>query len=978
VRRRHSLFRKYALLLVALLGVMLVASSLLEMYSSYQASKGALVAVQQGEASVAASRIEQFVAEVERQVAFVADSQAVRASDLDFARLLRHVAAVTDVSYLDAAGREQQRVSRLDLDVTGSGDDHSLERKFLTPKLGATYFSRVYFRDGSEPYMTVAVAGSGPRAGVVVAEVNLKFIWEVVSRIRVGTGGRAYVVDASGTLIAHPNISMVLRQTSFAALPQVAAAMASGPAPAAPEASATVGADVNGRRVLTAHAPIALLDWLVFLERPLDEAFEPLYASMVRSASLLGGGLVLSVVASLILARKISRPIRTLQEGAERIGSGQLDQRIEIRSGDELEALADAFNRMAAQLRQSYEDLEQKVEVRTRELAHANAGLTRSVEELRALGEVGQTLSSTLDLQTVLTTIVSRAAELSGSSGGSVYEFDEDTQTFRVQASHNVAPEHLAALRAAPIHLGQGAVGQAGATRAPVETADILDEQQSVAPQTRQILARQGFRSLLALPLLREERLLGGLAVWRHEAGRFPPEVVSLLKTFAAQSVLAIQNARLFREIDEKNRELEGLSRNLEQLYRLSTTMQEPLSLADQLTRVLDAARQVVSLDRIYIWSLTPDAGDLTIIAQAGFAEEDWRPLAGMTIPLRAVGALAAACEQGVPLLFDRQHPLPARYRLQPPYSSLAGLRVNSFLIIPMIARGRTVGVLAADNRNSRRPISPHTAELLHTFASQAAVAVENARLFQDIQDKGRELELASKHKSQFLANMSHELRTPLNAVLGYTELILDGIFGEVPEAIRDSLERARSNGHHLLRLINDVLDLSKIEAGQLRLSLAEYSMSDVIHGVCTAVESLAAEKHLALKVGAALDLPAAKGDEGRITQVLLNLVGNAIKFTDAGEVVIDARVGDGVFVVSVTDTGPGIPEADQPKIFGEFQQADSSSTRTKGGTGLGLAIAKRVVELHGGRIWVESTVGRGSTFSFSLPVRVEPRVERT
>jgi signal transduction histidine kinase len=307
----------------------------------------------------------------------------------------------------------------------------------------------------------------------------------------------------------------------------------------------------------------------------------------------------------------------------------------------------------------------------------------------------------------------------------------------------------------------------------------------------------------------------------------------------------------------------------------------------------------------------------------------------------------------------------------------MTGLRVASFLIIPMIARGRTVGVLAADNRSSRRPLSSHTVDLLHTFASQAAVAVENARLFQDIQVKGRELELASKHKSQFLANMSHELRTPLNAVLGYTELILDGIFGEVPDAIRDSLERARNNGQHLLRLINDVLDLSKIEAGQLTLSLTEYSLGDVIHGVCTAVESLATEKHLALKVVAALDLPPAKGDEGRITQVLLNLVGNAIKFTDAGEVVIDACVRDGMFVVSVADTGPGIPYADQPKIFGEFQQADSSSTRAKGGTGLGLAIAKRVVELHGGRIWVESSPGMGSTFSFSIPIRVEPRGER-
>ena len=213
---------------------------------------------------------------------------------------------------------------------------------------------------------------------------------------------------------------------------------------------------------------------------------------------------------------------------------------------------------------------------------------------------------------------------------------------------------------------------------------------------------------------------------------------------------------------------------------------------------------------------------------------------------------------------------------------------------------------------------------------------------------------------------MSHELRTPLNAVLGYTELILDETFGDVPEPIRDSLERARNSGQHLLGLINDVLDLSKIEAGQLTLSLADYAMEEVTQAVATGVESLAAEKKLALRVSVPPDLPPGRGDSRRIAQVLLNLVGNALKFTEAGEVRVAVTVSDGAFVVSVADTGPGISEADQAKIFEEFQQADSSSTRKKGGTGLGLAIAKRIVELHGGRIWVESTLGPG----LDLPVR--------
>jgi signal transduction histidine kinase len=427
----------------------------------------------------------------------------------------------------------------------------------------------------------------------------------------------------------------------------------------------------------------------------------------------------------------------------------------------------------------------QELQARTGELA-------RSVEELKALGEVGRAVSSTLNLEMVLTAIVTRAVQLSGADGGSVYEFDEANQEFRLKVTHRIEEELVEVLRAAPIRLGEGAVGRAAATRAPVQVPDILDEREYGLARLRPILARLGYRSLLAVPLLREERIVGGLVVNRREPGELSAEVVNLLQTFAAQSVLAIENARLFLEVEEK----------------------------------------------------------------------------------------------------------------------------------------------------------------------------------------GQQLEIASKHKSQFLANMSHELRTPLNAILGYTELILDSIYGEVPEQVRDVLLRLEKSGRHLLGLINDVLDLSKIEAGQLTLALAEYSMKEIVQTVFTGVESLAAEKHLPLKVSVPPDLRPGHGDERRITQVLLNLVGNAIKFTEAGEVRVQVTPTDDTFLVAVADTGPGIPEADQAKIFEEFQQVDSSSTRKKGGTGLGLSIAKRIVELHGGRIWVESAPGKGSTFWFTVPVRVKRQAE--
>jgi signal transduction histidine kinase len=298
-----------------------------------------------------------------------------------------------------------------------------------------------------------------------------------------------------------------------------------------------------------------------------------------------------------------------------------------------------------------------------------------------------------------------------------------------------------------------------------------------------------------------------------------------------------------------------------------------------------------------------------------------------------------------------------------------AGFRAA--LVVPLLRPDRVLGALVVRRRQPGE-FPKATVDLLQTFAAQSVLAIQNARLFSEIEEKSRQLAAASQHKSQFLANMSHELRTPLNAILGYTELIIDQIYGDVPDKMRDVLDRVQSNGRHLLGLINDVLELSKIEAGRLTLTPASYSLADVMHSVVSVVESLAAEKRLALNLDVPPNLPIGRGDERRITQVLLNLVGNAIKFTDKGEVAIAASAMNGSFNIAVRDTGPGISPADQVKIFEEFQQADNSTTKSKGGTGLGLAIAKRIIEMHGGHILVESKLGAGSTFTVSLPVKAQ------
>jgi signal transduction histidine kinase len=767
--RPRSLFGKYVVAFVGLVVLVLAVNGALETWFTYRDTIEILARAQSEKADAAARRIAQSVEEIERQISFAtrASTTTIDQRLSDYQLLLQQMPAVERLIQLNSRGIESLKATRTTV-VKESGMDWSANPRFTAAQGRSVWLSPVYF-DGPDPFMSIAMPHSGRDAGSTVAEINLNFVSRFIGPAQIGKDYEAYVVDPMGRLLAHSNSEHRLG-SDLSELPQVHTATKGAGEPL------RFGKDPEGYSVLTASSAVAPLSWHVFVEQPVSTALQPVYRVLGRTAILVGLGVLLAVIAGILLARQMVIPIRALQVGAQQLEASEFGHRIEVRPGDEIADLADHFNRMAEQLRESYTRLEQKVAERTRELA-------QSVNEIKALEEIGRAVASSLDTDAVLATIVTRAVQLAQADAGAIYRFDASRHVFELAEAHALEQGLQAVIRAARIELDQSVLGSAAKQRRAIAIPDLQD---SPDFPLRSATLAAGFHSILVVPLLAQDEILGALVVQRRLPGDFPARTIELMQTFALQSVLAINNARLFWEVEQK----------------------------------------------------------------------------------------------------------------------------------------------------------------------------------------GRELAIANDHKARFFANMSHELRTPLNGMLGFSELLIDGLYGTLPDKAMEVLDRIQKDGRHLLGLINDVLDISKIEAGQLSLSLTEYSVQSIVDTVLGSTEALARAKGIEVRSVVPPNLPLGYGDERRLTQVLLNIVGNAIKFTDAGHVELRADVFDEHFKIAVEDTGPGIPIADQARIFEEFQQVDNSITRHKGGTGLGLAISRRLVQAHGGQIDVHSTVGAGSTFNIVLPVR--------
>jgi GAF domain-containing protein len=579
-----------------------------------------------------------------------------------------------------------------------------------------------------------------------------------------------------------------------------------------------------------------------------------------------------------------------------------------------------------------------------------------ALEQQTAISEVLRVISSSpADVQPVLDAVAERAAKICDAVDAQIFLREGDDM------------KHVARFGPMPIGVEIGdarplnrdwVAGRAVLEGRPIHIEDLLAVPREEYPVSHELRDRAGHRTLLSMPLMRERKGLGAISLRRMEVRPFTDKQIALLRTFADQAAIAIENVRLFNETKQA---LEQQKASADVLSVISSSIADTKPVFD---KILESCQRLFAGRNVGI-NVVGDDGQIHIGAYKGYGREELERDFKVPLSMES-GSGAAILQRKVVHYPDCDAPDVPDYVRRG--RTIAGNR--SLLFAPMMWEGKGIGAILVG-----RPVvgaySEKEIALLKTFADQAAIAIQNARLFREIQEKSAQLEVANQHKSEFLANMSHELRTPLNAIIGFSEALSERMFGELNDKQADYLNDIHESGRHLLSLINDILDLSKIEAGRMDLEVSTFSLPDALSNAMTLIRERA-QRH-AIELGLEMDprLGEFRADERKFKQIMLNLLSNAVKFTpDGGRVDVCARQDTDKIEVAVKDTGIGIAPQDQALVFEEFRQVGRDNLRKAEGTGLGLALTKRFVELHGGAIRLESTPGKGSTFTVSLPIR--------